>query len=70
MKISKKIRTVPWGWSGYEPTFKYEYERTVSRSDCMHQSCTQCHGSGRKGDGTSCIHMISCPCKICSPGTL
>lgn len=34
---------------------------------CLHDSCTQCHGTGIKKDGTSCVHMISCPCPKCSP---
>lgn len=35
---------------------------------CMHRSCPQCHGTGwKKGDGTMCVHMISCPCPRCSP---
>ncbi len=34
---------------------------------CMHDSCTQCHGTGIKLDGSTCIHMISCPCPKCTP---
>ena len=34
---------------------------------CMHDGCSQCHGTGIKTDGSSCIHMISCPCPKCSP---
>ena len=33
---------------------------------CMHDSCSQCHGTGRKADGSSCIHMISCNCPKCT----
>ncbi len=34
---------------------------------CIHNQCTECHGTGRKVDGTSCVHMISCPCPKCNP---
>lgn len=34
---------------------------------CMHDQCTQCHGTGVKLDGSSCIHYSSCPCPKCSP---
>jgi hypothetical protein len=47
----------PW-WHCTEP---------IPEQKCLHMSCDQCHGSGRKSDGTTCIHMISCPCPRCSP---
>ncbi len=34
---------------------------------CLHKQCSECHGTGRKKDGTACIHMISCPCPRCTP---
>jgi len=34
---------------------------------CMHDQCTQCQGTGKKLDGSMCIHMISCPCPKCTP---
>ena len=34
---------------------------------CAHDSCNECHGTGIKKDGSSCVHMISCPCPKCSP---
>lgn len=37
-------------------------------SDCLHDNCPSCNGTGMKLDGTGhCIHMISCPCKRCTP---
>lgn len=37
------------------------------RSDCMHDNCPTCSGTGVRNDGLgSCIHGISCPCKKCS----
>lgn len=37
---------------------------------CIHEKCPECHGTGIKRDGTACIHMISCPCKKCTPTVL
>jgi hypothetical protein len=34
---------------------------------CMHDGCQQCHGTGVRLDGSSCIHGISCPCPKCAP---
>lgn len=62
-RIPKTIRTVPWSaWTMIDDIDDID--------DCIHKSCTSCHGSGRKEDGTSCIHGISCPCKKCSPSIL
>lgn len=33
---------------------------------CFHDSCPQCHGTGIKLDGTSCLHMIFCQCPKCN----
>jgi len=35
--------------------------------DCLHQTCSECKGSGVKKDGSICAHYISCPCEKCSP---
>lgn len=40
------------------------------KEPCMHDSCTECHGTGVKKDGSFCVHFISCPCPKCSPRTL
>jgi hypothetical protein len=34
---------------------------------CLHDGCSECHGTGVKLDGSPCIHFISCPCPKCSP---
>lgn len=34
---------------------------------CLHDQCSQCHGTGMKEDGSMCIHAISCPCPRCTP---
>lgn len=39
----------------------------TNQSNCLHDSCPECHGSGRKVNGGLCIHFISCPCPKCTP---
>ena len=34
---------------------------------CLHDGCPECVGTGIKKDGSSCMHMISCPCPKCTP---
>jgi hypothetical protein len=41
--------------------------RDVNWQPCMHDNCPECLGTGRKRDGSTCIHMISCPCPKCTP---
>lgn len=36
-------------------------------SQCAHNRCTTCHGTGVDSHGRECVHMISCPCPRCSP---
>lgn len=36
------------------------------KSDCLHDKCPTCKGTGRKPDGQMCIHYLSCMCKKCS----
>lgn len=38
----------------------------VNEVQCLHKSCSRCHGTGQSPDGGMCIHAISCPCKDCS----
>jgi len=41
-------------------------EEKDTDTPCLHDSCSQCHGTGKKQDGTICIHHISCPCPKCT----
>jgi hypothetical protein len=34
---------------------------------CLHKSCPECHGTGKKDNGENCVHYISCPCPDCRP---
>lgn len=34
---------------------------------CLHESCSECSGSGINKSGRPCVHGISCPCSKCSP---
>lgn len=36
-------------------------------SDCLHNGCSECIGTGVRRDGSACIHAISCPCPRCTP---
>lgn len=42
-------------------------ERDSQWQPCMHDSCTECHGTGIRRGGGMCVHMIACPCPKCSP---
>lgn len=33
---------------------------------CLHEQCSNCHGTGNGKFGT-CVHAIYCPCPKCSP---
>jgi hypothetical protein len=35
---------------------------------CAHDGCPECIGTGKKKDGSTCIHLISCACPKCHPG--
>lgn len=41
--------------------------RPLTLSECLHDGCPDCGGTGRKEDGTMCIHYLSCPCPKCTP---
>lgn len=35
---------------------------------CLHDSCSECGGTGiKRNGGGACIHGISCPCQKCTP---
>lgn len=36
-------------------------------SNCLHDNCNECNGTGIKANGGMCIHNISCSCNKCSP---
>lgn len=38
------------------------------KDGCLHKNCSSCNGTGVRIDGLGpCVHMISCPCPLCSP---
>jgi len=41
--------------------------KDVNWRPCLHDQCSECHGTGIKLDGSPCIHYISCSCPKCSP---
>ena len=34
---------------------------------CLHDSCSECHGTGIKLSGGICWHALSCDCPKCRP---
>lgn len=51
----------------YIPIYHEEYLFITGSRNCLHDSCPECHGSGRKSTGELCVHFISCPCPKCTP---
>ncbi len=45
-------------------------QRELDWKPCLHDGCSQCHGTGVKLDGSICVHMLSCNCPRCSPAML
>lgn len=50
----------------------YKIAREIEKNSriekpCLHDLCLECHGTGKKADGTICIHHLSCPCPKCTP---
>lgn len=45
------------------------YEVTLSNgtSGCAHDSCPECGGTGKKVDGSMCVHYLYCSCPKCNP---
>lgn len=41
-------------------------QNNVPWRPCMHDQCTECHGTGVRAYGGACIHMIACPCPKCA----
>lgn len=44
-----------------------EFIKGATQQKCLHDNCPECHETGKKDNGFTCIHMISCPCPKCSP---
>lgn len=64
------IRVKDWDRIVGEWQRDFEYPRYV-KSDCMHDNCPSCGGTGQRKDGRgTCVHMMSCPCRKCNPYTL
>lgn len=38
--------------------------------DFLCKQCPECHGTGRKENGKTCAHHLSCPCRKCVPHSL
>ena len=51
-------------WVGEGRSFE---KRIEDEPKCLHLTCPECHGTGKKSTGEMCIHFISCPCPRCTP---
>jgi len=56
----------------YEENLKKTQQEHIDRINgngvwipCMHDQCTDCHGTGLKLYGGMCIHNLSCSCPKC-----
>lgn len=60
-------------WKHYDEDFywhRYDEEKDpieFNKQRCLHDSCPNCHGTGRDSFGHICVHALSCPCPRCSP---
>lgn len=39
----------------------------INWQPCAHDNCQECVGTGRKQDGSMCIHHLVCHCPKCTP---
>ena len=69
MKHIGESKDNPYYFSRWDYPYYYKITPTKNtKSDCMHDNCSSCGGTGIRKDGLgACIHMISCPCSKCSP---
>lgn len=51
--------------SRLDRNFPKDYPK--NNTNCAHQHCERCHGTGKDSNGNQCVHMISCRCVRCSP---
>jgi len=48
------------------PLYLVDTSGTKESSDCMHDNCSNCRGTGQSKFGGMCVHGMSCPCPKCS----
>jgi hypothetical protein len=65
-KLPKKKINIPTLEQGFEKYIQEPVWDGYDDSTCLHKLCPECKGTGKKANGTLCIHMISCPCPKCS----
>lgn len=47
--------------------FNHKEKEEKEKKPCLHDQCSECHGTGKKEKGETCVHWISCPCPKCTP---
>lgn len=70
-KIHTLIKGIKLKQSMFDPIQPHPIQNwsDIEHNDfpCLHDLCSQCHGTGRKANGEMCIHYLSCHCPKCSP---
>jgi len=64
----------------YSTEFRLTYEKELNERQvkhlnqfqkpwkpCLHDQCSECHGTGISRFGGMCVHGISCSCPKCNP---
>ena len=49
----------------YEPLQPFKVIDTT-KSNCLHDACIRCRGTGKDDKGQFCVHFISCSCPKCA----
>jgi DnaJ-class molecular chaperone len=65
--FEKAIKEINEGKDKFVIFTTFNVKVTPTPSNCLHDSCPECHGSGIKANGSACVHFISCPCPKCNP---
>lgn len=63
-KITDKTEVLP---DYLDPNKCFHHVIATEETKCSHKACQECNGTGiKKSDGSACIHMLSCPCPLCT----
>lgn len=52
-------------WSYDENIISLTQWPPKTQSNCMHDNCPNCNGTGRSIYGGACVHGLVCPCDKC-----
>jgi len=67
LDVPKKDPTIEWVTDLGDTIISDKWiEYPAQPSDCMHDNCPTCQGTGIDVFGKRCVHWLSCPCKKCN----